>query len=275
MRRLLWGLAVAALVAGGQSGVQADDLEVANQIAENLRESGQMQGYSVGVKVLQGSALLRGKVANEEQRQTALAIAQQTEGVEQVMDELIVAPAGGGGSLSRGKKALLGSNRNGVEQAGANMRTQPSVGGNKPLPRGFAPSGQHPAQTQVANAAAFPRHHHHGRHGHGAGVPMEAAPAYESAGPGAAGPVPAFVPGVGGGVAPARYDQPYLPKHAWPAYAAYPNYGAVTYPKQYSPTAWPYIGPFYPYPQVPLGWRKVTLEWDDGWWFLDFKARRH
>ena len=41
--------------------------------------------------------------------------------------------------------------------------------------------------------------------------------------------------------------------------------------QQYSPTAWPYIGPFYPYPQVPLGWRKVTLEWDDGWWFLDFK----
>jgi len=40
--------------------------------------------------------------------------------------------------------------------------------------------------------------------------------------------------------------------------------------KQYSPTAWPYIGPFYPYPQVPLGWRKVCLEWDDGWWFLDF-----
>ena len=27
----------------------------------------------------------------------------------------------------------------------------------------------------------------------------------------------------------------------------------------------------YPYPQVPLGWRKVTLEWDDGWWPLDFK----
>ena len=45
----------------------------------------------------------------------------------------------------------------------------------------------------------------------------------------------------------------------------------LTYPKQYSPTAWPYIGPFYPYPQVPLGWRKVSLEWDDGWWMLDFK----
>jgi len=23
--------------------------------------------------------------------------------------------------------------------------------------------------------------------------------------------------------------------------------------------------------QVPLGWRKVSLEWSDGWWFLDFK----
>jgi hypothetical protein len=60
-----------------------------------------------------------------------------------------------------------------------------------------------------------------------------------------------------------------MPGYAWPSYAAYPNYAAVTYPKQYSPTAWPYIGPFYPYPQVPLGWRKVCLEWDDGWWFLD------
>ena len=64
---------------------------------------------------------------------------------------------------------------------------------------------------------------------------------------------------------------PAMPNYAWPSYAAYPNYAAVTYPKQYSPTAWPYIGPFYPYPQVPLGWRKVTLEWSDGWWFLDFK----
>ena len=37
-------------------------------------------------------------------------------------------------------------------------------------------------------------------------------------------------------------------------------------------TVWPAgLVPFYPYPQVPLGWRKVTLEWDSGWWFLDFK----
>lgn len=87
------------------------------------------------------------------------------------------------------------------------------------------------------------------------------------------GPVP--MQGAGGeyGVGAPRYDQPNLPSYAWPSYAAHPNYAAVTYPKQYSPSAWPYIGPFYPYPQVPLGWRKVALEWDDGLWYLDFTSK--
>jgi hypothetical protein len=89
----------------------------------------------------------------------------------------------------------------------------------------------------------------------------------------AGGGMPAAMPGAGQAVVPARYDHPNLPGYAWPSYAAYPNYASVTYPKQYSPTAWPYIGPFYPYPQVPLGWRKVTLKWDDGWWQLNFKSR--
>jgi len=84
-------------------------------------------------------------------------------------------------------------------------------------------------------------------------------------------PMPMYTHPVASGVAPARYDQPHMPNHAWPSYSAYPNYAGLTYPRQYSPTAWPFIGPFYPYPQVPLGWRKVTLEWDDGWWMLDFK----
>jgi len=83
---------------------------------------------------------------------------------------------------------------------------------------------------------------------------------------------PGFVPGTGA-VTPARYDHAQMPNYAWPSYASHPNYAAVTYPKQYSPTAWPYIGPFYPYPQVPLGWRKVTLQWDDGWWMLDFHEK--
>jgi hypothetical protein len=72
------------------------------------------------------------------------------------------------------------------------------------------------------------------------------------------------------GPLPGQYNNPNLPDYAWPSYASYPNYAEVCYPKQYSPKAWPYVGPFYPYPQVPLGWRKTTLEWHDGWWWLDF-----
>jgi len=105
----------------------------------------------------------------------------------------------------------------------------------------------------------------------GEGGPIGMGPNGMVGGPGGGGPMPMSVPAVGGGVAPARYDQPYMPNYAWPSYAAYPNYAQVAYPRQYSPTAWPYIGPFYPYPQVPLGWRKVMLEWDDGWWMLNFK----
>ena len=65
-------------------------------------------------------------------------------------------------------------------------------------------------------------------------------------------------------------SHPNLPAHAWPAYAQYPNSAAVTYPTQYSASAFPYIGPFYPYPQVPMGWREVRLRWDDGFWQLNF-----
>lgn len=87
------------------------------------------------------------------------------------------------------------------------------------------------------------------------------------------GPMPMQGAATYGAGAP-RYDQPNMPSYAWPSYAAYPNYAAVSYPKQYSPSAWPYIGPFYPYPQVPLGWRRVSLEWDDGLWYLDFSSKR-
>ena len=82
------------------------------------------------------------------------------------------------------------------------------------------------------------------------------------------GPAPQGIP-----VAAGRNGQngePNLPNYAWPTTADYPNYSQVGYPKQYAASAFPYIGPFYPYPQVPLGWRKVTMEWHDGYWWLDF-----
>ena len=119
--------------------------------------------------------------------------------------------------------------------------------------QGQRPVAFAPAYSVAMANANFPGHHHH----------QYAAPA------------PMYAPSIPQGAPPARYDAPQMPGYAWPSYASHPNYAAVTYPKQYSASAWPYIGPFYPYPQVPLGWRKVSLEWDDGWWFLDFKDRCH
>lgn len=68
---------------------------------------------------------------------------------------------------------------------------------------------------------------------------------------------------------------PPLPPYAWPTYAPYNNYSRVAYPNCYPYEAFPYFGPFYPFPKVPLGWRAVKLEWNDGFWFLSTHAQRY
>ncbi len=67
-----------------------------------------------------------------------------------------------------------------------------------------------------------------------------------------------------------QYEQPYRPPFAWPLGAPYPNYSAVQYPRLLHGCEFPYIGPFYPFPEPPLGWRKVTLTWHDGFWMVKF-----
>ncbi|MGL4553384.1 MAG: hypothetical protein ACRC33_19630, partial [Gemmataceae bacterium] len=63
-------------------------------------------------------------------------------------------------------------------------------------------------------------------------------------------------------------NPPNMPPYAWPTYAPYNNFSRVAYPTAYPYQSWPFIGPVYPFPKVPLGWRSVKLEWDDGhWWF--------
>lgn len=146
----------------------------------------------------------------------------------------------------------------------ANYQTPTPVRTQRPVPVAYT---QPPAAAPAEMAPPSPA----GMAAGVVGAPIAAVGAVMPAGGGY--PMPAYGAPCATGVAPARYDQPNMPCYAWPSYASYPNYAAVTYPRQYSPTAWPYIGPFYPYPQVPLGWRKVTLEWDDGWWMLDFKDR--
>jgi hypothetical protein len=136
--------------------------------------------------------------------------------------------------------------------------------GNMPLPSGrgaMLHGSQGPGAQGVYQAGGF------SPPGYGGG-PM-GGPGGGMGGAGEAVPV-GFVPHAHG--RGPSYENAQMPGYAWPSYASYPNYAALSYPQQYSPTAWPYIGPFYPYPQVPLAWRKVSLEWDDGWWFLDFSA---
>jgi hypothetical protein len=94
--------------------------------------------------------------------------------------------------------------------------------------------------------------------------PVPTAPLMQAPAPGVE-PMPiqqAPVPG------PYDLNPPYMPPYAWPTYAPYNNYSRVAYPLAYPAQSFPFIGPCYPFPRVPLGWRSVKLEWQDGhWWF--------
>jgi hypothetical protein len=121
-----------------------------------------------------------------------------------------------------------------------------------------------PVQYQPALAMGHPG-------GYGGGDMIGPGPGGPPVGPGIVsdgGPVPEGPAGLMGATQAAM---PGYPNYAWPSYAPYPNYSAVGYPTVYPWQAWPNIGPFYPYPEVPLDWRAVTLRWDDGIWWLDFK----
>lgn len=83
-------------------------------------------------------------------------------------------------------------------------------------------------------------------------------------------PLGATNPGYGAGMCP-----PPLPPYAWPTYAPYNNLSRVAYPTAYPYEAFPFIGPYYPFPKVPPGWRSVKLEWDDGYWWFSKTANKH
>jgi len=91
-----------------------------------------------------------------------------------------------------------------------------------------------------------------------------------------------FTPGVepvaafyGPPVSPYVLNTPYMPPYAWPTYAPYNNFSRVASPTAYPYEAWPFIGPQYPFPKVPLGWRRVELEWLDGHYWFGKTAQKH
>ncbi|MDA7950733.1 MAG: BON domain-containing protein [Pirellulaceae bacterium] len=284
MRRVLVGMMFGAMLLV-PTIVSADD----NQIVEGLvakvqasKAAGELRGFDLDLQVEQGIVTMQGQVATLEQKNLLIDHARTTPGVTKIMSGLRVKAVSEGAVLANtdlpkanpaklsgiaGLKNMFGSTaqpakttrvvpasaeaqlRSVVSNADAPARLPEQVetapvyaGAERPL--AFAPS------TRVASA----------------GAPIRRTPAYNYGG--------AAHGGVHGPRAfHGRYEQAHMPRYAWPTYAAYPNYAAVGYPTQYSAGAYPCIGPFYPYPQVPLGWRKVTLEWDDGYWWLDFKDR--
>jgi hypothetical protein len=248
-------LGVLALTGASSAVAQSPENEaVAKQVALTLKESGRLKNYRVGVKYQDGIAWLDGSVASDQQRQIAEALASQTDGVVRVINRLEVA----GAMPSQTQTGYTGAE---VELAPAPLDRQlptPARMASMTLDQHFAGQlGPEPQPIAMPQAVAP--------------SPIQPAASYPTAAPVGmvGGPVPiGYSPQ--GMVRQVSHDHPAMPGYAWPGYAAYPNYAALTYPQQYSAAAWPYIGPFYPYPQVPLGWRKVTLEWDDGWWFLDF-----
>jgi hypothetical protein len=342
MRRLFIGMVVILATVLAPVWVLAGNQEVAEKIATNLKESGQLHGYKIGVKFQDGTAWIRGQVSSREEMNTALKVVFQTPGVTRVVNNLTVTDEGARVNLADnsapvGRSTLAfnskpqttsftpstgPSNAPTLQQATGAMapekfsRTPPAVPHADVAAIPFRPAttpevsrasletadlepAPSPEQARAAVVQPRPIPIAFTQPVAPAPVPTPAPPAPQPAPQVAPQPMPqvatqpapAMAPQMGGvplpigaqpgvpmpqyagpgpGMPPPAYDQAHMPNYAWPSYAAHPNYAALTYPKQYSPTAWPYVGPFYPYPQVPLGWRKVTLEWHDGWWNLDF-----
>ncbi len=258
MRRLFLGLVVAVTTVVSPMLANAGNQDTADQIASNLKAGTDLHQCKINVKVVKGNAWLNGYVADEDQLSEILGVVSKTDGVKKVINRLEVRDEEQASAEPKLTEQLADSSKK-IGQAQKLDATAPSrvrqasaVSGQMiPMP----PQPMHANQAPAAMMACRPN----------CAMPVAAAPCCPNGYGG---------PNAYAGSAP-RYDQPHMPNHAWPSYAAYPNYAGVTYPRQYSPTAWPYIGPFYPYPQVPLGWRKVTLEWDDGWWMLDFHSKCH
>jgi hypothetical protein len=262
-------------------GQSSEGQELADRIAATLKESCQLSGYRVGVQCEDGVVWLLGTVTDQQQMQAAIELTEQVDGVEHVVSKLEIVAAAPRAVAPKPKAARESAPSMRIVSLDASIEGPASsrpvanrgnvrpAAASQPAPRGGMPMPLGKAQADAVRQASY------------AGSGVQQASCGPGCGPGGfghggfgPGGVPGaagYVPGATGGVV---YDNAQMPAYSWPSYAAYPNYAALTYPQQYSPTAWPYIGPFYPYPQVPLGWRRVTLEWDDGWWWLDFSHRK-
>ncbi len=257
-----------------ETSVETDRAITSSVVAAlgTAQRQGRLKGYGVDVNTQDGRVYVTGRASSEQHRQLIGDLARRTPGVVEVIDEIAVYDATGGipqpivaEEVQESMPLVPAMPRSEYASNLTPVAVEPVYSPSRSGTPAIAASAR--SMNVPSQSAGYPMQQ---------GAPLQAMPVNYGSNYGApcgvnGSPMP-MAPYAGGAAAP-RYEQPYLPNYAWPGYAAYPNYAAVTYPQQYSPSAWPYIGPFYPYPQVPLGWRKVSLEWDDGWWMLDFTDR--
>lgn len=286
MRRLVLGIAVAVTSLIPVFGM-ADDQQIADFIKGRLQaeqQQGNLRGFNVDMRVEQGTVWFKGHVSNPAQEMTILKTAQAAGhlGVVKVVDDIeaqAALPPAPAQSEFRSASYQPQPRSQPQPQPQPRSQPQPQTSYAQPAPQSFQQTTPYQEASPYRQASAAQEYLDSGMVQNGmvggyAGV-VEGGYVEQYGGEYVGGGEP--MPFATAGGAPMSYGQstmtseaPNLPGYAWPGYAASPNYGAVAYPKQHSASAWPYIGPFYPYPQVPLGWRKVSLEWDDGWWMLDF-----
>jgi hypothetical protein len=211
---------------------------LADTIAEKLNQSPLLKNFRVNISVQNGEADLAGTVLTHSQRAAVVQLAQSVPGVTRVNDRIqVMLP----GEVQTAQAAPLQP----VPPGGL-----PKVGIDPKAPPGQAPMVPMP-------------------------MPPGGIPGFGGMPPGPGGvleplPIHSGNPGF-----PSATQPPPMPPYAWPTVAPYNNYSRVAYPSLYPYESFPFIGPFYPFPKVPLGWRSVTLSWEDGHWWLGRNACGH
>lgn len=229
----------------------SDNQRMADAIAGCVRQCPRLTSCVIHVSVQDGVVELTGAVTDEAQRMEVVRLVQTVAGVTKVQDNL---------------------NVSNVLAAQAVQRTPAQPPPVPALPLAFpAPTAPAPVLPPTINGGyGTPFVGGAPMQGHGApaapGTPMRAANGQMMMEPQPVYQMP--------GMSPQDLNPPKMPPHAWPTYAPYNNYSRVGYPQQHPYQAWPFIGPHYPFPKVPLGWRSVKLEWEDGhWWYKKFATQ--
>ena len=90
-------LVLAVLIPTTHVAAQSDqDKSIALEIGNQLKSSGQLRDYRIGVKYKDGIAALSGTVTNQQQLKTAVRLTQQMDGVDQVVNNLTIASSNPG-----------------------------------------------------------------------------------------------------------------------------------------------------------------------------------